>query len=181
MKLFNRSIVAHVFFASTLAFTLTSRANGVIPSLELRNAFPDLKFTRPLWLEEIPDGSKRFVVLEQGGTAYLLPQGRGSKDAKIFFDISNRRPYVNNEEGLLAMAFHPGFKTNGLLYIYYSQQNPRRGVVSELHISKSDPDKVDLSTERILITTQRPFWNHDGGTLLFGPDGYLYMSFGDGG
>src|SRR6476646_10857822 len=100
MKLLTRPLVAFALFAATLSFTLTSRADGGIPSLQLRNAFPDLKFNRPLWLEEIPDGSKRLVVVEQGGTVYLLPQGRNSKDVKIFLDITERRPYEQNEEGL---------------------------------------------------------------------------------
>jgi glucose/arabinose dehydrogenase len=169
------------FLAIVCSWSGVSLAQSNIPNLTLRNAFPDLKFTRPLWLEEIPDGSKRMIVLEQGGTVYLLPKGRESKEAKMFLDISSRRPFVQNEEGLLALAFHPQFKNNGLLYIYYSQQNPKRGVLSELHISKTDPDTADLTTERILLQTSRPYWNHDGGTLLFGPDGYLYVSFGDGG
>src|SRR5262245_41810544 len=140
-------------------------ADGDIPSVRLKNVFPGLKFTRPLWMEEIPDGSKRLVVVEQGGVIYLLPEGRATKEPKTFLDISNRRPYVENEEGLLALAFHPQFKTNGLLYIYYSQQRPRRGVLSELRISKTDRDAADPGSERILLEFPRPFWNHDGGTL----------------
>ena len=174
----SRALVA---LASILFFVPAGEAQTNLPSVELRNAFPDLKFNRPLWLEEIPDGSKRIVVLEQGGIVYLLPKGRDSKEALTFLDISSRRPYRENEEGLLALAFHPGFKTNGLFYIYYSAFDPRRGIVSELRVSKSNPNQADLASERVLLTTSRPFWNHDGGTLLFGPDGYLYMSFGDGG
>jgi glucose/arabinose dehydrogenase len=181
MKSFGRPWQALLVFAPVLSFVSAAFAQTNLPTVALRNAFPELKFTRPLWMEEIPDGSKRLVVVEQGGIVYLLPKGRDSKEAKTFLDLSDRQPYKENEEGLLALAFHPGFKTNGLLYIYYSQQGPKRGIVSELHISKTDRDKADLSTERVLITTTRPFWNHDGGTLLFGPDGYLYMSFGDGG
>lgn len=181
MKPLFRPAKASIVFGCVLLFVSAALAETNLPALRLQNAFPDLKFTRPVWMEEIPDGSKRLVVVEQGGTVYLLPRGRGSKEAKTFLDISDRKPYRQNEEGLLALAFHPQFKTNGLLYIYYSQQNPRRGVLSELHMSKTDPDQADLATERILLTTSRPYWNHDGGTLLFGPDGYLYVSFGDGG
>jgi len=68
-------------------------------------------------------------VLEQGVPGYLLPEGRATKEPKVFLDISDRKPYSENEEGLLALAFHPQFKTNGLFYIYYSQQGTeaRRG------------------------------------------------------
>ena len=181
MKSFGRPWQALFAFAHVFIFVSAGFAETNLPALNLRNAFPDLKFTRPLWMTEAPDGSKRLVVVEQGGIVYLLPKGRDSKEAKTFLDISDRHPYRENEEGLLALAFHPQFKTNGLFYIFYSQQNPRRSVLSEIRVSKTDRDQADLATERILFEVRRPFWNHDGSTLIFGPDGFLYISLGDGG
>jgi len=152
-----------------------------LPALELRIAFPDLKFERPLWMEEIPDGSKRLAIMQQDGKVLLLPPDRKAKEMKIFLDISDRKPWVQNEEGLLALAFHPQFKTNGLFYAYYTQQSPKREVLSEVQVSSKDPDKADPATERILMEVPHPYWNHNGGTLVFGPDGCLYISMGDGG
>jgi len=140
-----------------------------------------VSFNRPLWMTEPPDGTHRQFVLEQDGHIWILPHDPQGTDRKLFLDISRRRTYVENEEGLLAMAFHPGFKTNGLFYIFYSQQGPRRSVLSEMRVSKSDPDQADPSTERILLQNPKRYWNHNGGTLLFGRDGDLYLSLGDGG
>jgi glucose/arabinose dehydrogenase len=111
----------------------------------------------------------------------LFPRDSSAKNPKTFLDITPRKPHVQNEEGLLAFAFHPKFKDNGLLYLYYSQQAPKRSVLSEVHLSKTDPDQADLSTERVLLEIPQPYWNHNGGTVIFGPDGYLYLSLGDGG
>src|SRR6267378_7684642 len=158
-----------------------ARAAEPLPSLTLTVAFSNLKFNRPLWMEEIPDGSKRVIVIEQDGKVFLFARDPGAKDPKTFLDLTPRKPHVQNEEGLLAFTFHPKFKDNGLLYLYYSQQAPKRSVLSEVHISKSNTDQADLSTERILLEIPQPYWNHNGGTLLFGPDGYLYLSLGDGG
>ncbi len=164
-----------------LAFGFRCPASEPLPSFELRVAFPELKFVRPLWMEEAPDGSKRFVIVQQDGKVVLLPPSHKAADMKSFLDISGRKPHVQNEEGLLAFSFHPLFKTNGLLYLFYSQQAPKRCVLSEVRISRDDPDRADLSTERILLEIPHPYWNHNGGTLLFGPDGFLYLSLGDGG
>ncbi len=158
-----------------------ARAAEPLPPLSLVIAFPNLKFNRPLWMEEIPDGSKRLIVIEQDGKVFLFPCDRSAKDPKTFLDLTPRKPHVQNEEGLLAFAFHPKFKENGLLYLYYSQQAPKRSVLSEVHVSKSNPDQADLSTERVLLEVPQPYWNHNGGTIIFGPDGYLYLSLGDGG
>src|SRR6266850_145834 len=152
-----------------------------LPALDLKVAFPAAKFTRPLWMEEAPDGSKRLFVVEQAGKIFVVAGDRKSDELTPFLDISDRKPQVQNEEGLLAFAFHPQFKTNGLFYLYYTQQSPKREVLSEMRVSASDPNKADLSTERILMEVPHPYWNHNGGTLIFGPDGYLYLSSGDGG
>ena len=92
----------------------------------------------------------------------------------------------------MSIAFHPGFKTNGLFYVYYNQKNPAdqhsqplnfpfRSVISEFKVSATDPDKADMASERVILEVPQPFWNHKGGELAFGPDGYLYLGLGDGG
>src|SRR5437016_9056818 len=167
--------------ALVLFGTRPAPASDSLPSLELKVAFPELKFVRPLWMEEAPDGSKRLLVMQQDGKILLVPSSRKEQDVKVFLDITDRKPWVQNEEGLLAFAFHPQFKSNGLFYIYYTQQSPKREVLSEMQISRNDPDKAEPAAERILMEVPHPYWNHNGGTLLFGPDGYLYISMGDGG
>ncbi|MEY2428177.1 MAG: hypothetical protein QOJ40_1062, partial [Verrucomicrobiota bacterium] len=164
-----------------LALYCQTIAAEPLPTLELKVAFPTATFTRPLWMEEAPDGSKRLFVVEQAGRILAVSGNRKSDELTPFLDITDRKPQVQNEEGLLAFAFHPQFKTNGLFYVYYTQQSPKREVLSEMRVSSSDPNKADLGTERILLEIPHPYWNHNGGTLLFGPDGYLYLSVGDGG
>ena len=133
-----------------------------LPSIKAKVAFPALKLTRPLWLSEVPDDTKRLFVAQQDGKILILPQDRSGKETKTFLDISDRKPWVQNEEGLLGFAFHPDYKSNGKFYIFYSQQNPRRSVISEFLVSKANRDEADKPGERILFEIPRPEWNHDG-------------------
>ena len=160
-------------FALAISFTVLAE----IPQLKLVNAYPNLKFKRPLWMEQLPDG--RTFLLEQRGKVHLLPKNANGKSKELFFDIEKRKPYVKDEEGLLGMALHPKFASNGKFYAFYSAHKPLRSVVSEFRVGKGGV--IDLKTERKLLTIERPFWNHDGGCILFGPDGKLYITHGDGG
>lgn len=163
-----------------------------LPKIELRPAFPQLKLARPVWISEAPDGSGRMFVVYQDGKILIVKKGSDGADAKEFLNIEDRHPHFDNEDGLMSIAFHPGFKTNGLFYVYYNQKNPAdqhtqpqnypfRSVISEFKVSATDPDKTDLASERILFQVPQPFSNHKGGELAFGPDGYLYLGLGDGG
>ncbi|MGA3285511.1 MAG: PQQ-dependent sugar dehydrogenase [Verrucomicrobiota bacterium] len=158
----------------------------------LQPVFPNLKIERPVWMSEVPDGSGRFFIVYQAGKILVVKKNSDGSDAKEFLNIEDRHPYFENEDGLLSIAFHPGFKTNGLFYIYYNQKNsphqhskplnfPYRSVISEFKVSADDPDKADMNSERILFEVPQPFGNHKGGELAFGPDGYLYLGLGDGG
>jgi quinoprotein glucose dehydrogenase len=170
----------HLVQITALLF-LAGQTHAALPQLKLKSAFPDVKPFRPLWLCEAPDDTKRLFVAQQNGTVFILPKDKASRETNVFLDISDRKPLEKNEEGLLGFAFHPKFKKNGKFYIFYSQQNPRRSIISEFQVSKTDPNKADVSSERILMQFGRPEWNHDGGEILFGPDGYLYIGTGDGG
>lgn len=128
-----------------------------------------------------PDGSQREFLALQRGQILILPKDEQAAEAKTFLDLSTRSMEADNgkfEEGLNGIAFHPKFKDNGLFYLCYTQQKPKRLVLSEMKVS-ADADKADPSTERVLLEIPLINWNHHGGNILFGPDGYLYMGVGD--
>lgn len=151
------------------------------PVIALRVAYPEVKLKRPLWLCEAPDKTKRIFVAQQDGKVLIMPADRNATNTTTFLDLTDRKPWEKNEEGLLGFAFHPKFKKNGKFYVYYSQQNPMRSVISEFQVSKGDPNVADKASERILLEVPQPDWNHNGGQISFGPDGYLYIALGDGG
>jgi len=163
-----------------------------MPKVKLRPTFPALTLDRPVWMSQAPDGSDRFFVVEQPGRILLVPKGSDGHQVKEFLNIVDRGTYIeagaNTGIGLMGLAFHPGFKTNGLFYIFYSQQNsnrtgpfPGRTVISEFKVSPDNPDHADLASERVLLEAPEPFRNNQGGQLSFGPDGFLYITLGDGG
>jgi quinoprotein glucose dehydrogenase len=159
-------------------------AADALPKLDLKPAYPNLRFTRPLAMVESPDGTHRLFLIEQAGRVWILPADRNGSEPKLFLDITGREPFVDNEEGLLSLAFHPQFKSNGKFYIWYSHPSaPKHTVLAEWQVSKTDPNKADPASERVLLNVNKPNseWNHNGGTVLFGPDGYLYLGIGDGG
>jgi glucose/arabinose dehydrogenase len=168
-------------FLWLVALTLAGSLHAAMPKIALTNAFPALKLNRPVWMSEAPDGSGRFFIVEQAGRIHVVPKGSDGSNAAEFFSIVDRKPYVENEEGLLGLAFHPQFKSNGLFYVYYNQQQPRRSVISEFKVSATNANRADLASERILLQVPQPYWNHNGGQVSFGPDGFLYIALGDGG
>jgi glucose/arabinose dehydrogenase len=178
MKIIRRTTYRFVCLAM---LALACVGHAALPKVTLQNAFPAMKLYRPVWLTEAPDGSGRLFIVEQDGRIRVVQKGGDGSDAKEFLNLEDRKPHEDNEEGLLSLAFHPQFKTNGLFYIYYSQHNPRRAVISEFKVSATDSNKADLASERILLQVPEPYGNHNGGLVSFGPDGFLYLALGDGG
>lgn len=147
-------------------------------------AFPNLRIDRPIVLTHAGDGTNRVFVAGQKGKIHVFPNKQDVKKTKVFLDISDKVVYKDreNEEGLLGFAFHPQYKTNGQFFIYYTTTDaPHTSVVSRFRVSKDNPNKADAKFEEELLRIKQPFWNHNGGTLEFGPDGYLYIALGDGG
>ncbi len=169
---------------STLAVSalLFSTAFAAESAWKLTPDFAACKVEKPVSLVIPPDGTQRLFLVQQRGKIVILPKDRTSSETSVFLDISDRKLEENQfEEGLISLAFHPKFKENGLFYICYAQQGPKINRISEMKVSASDPNKADPATERIVLEIQRPFWNHNSGNMLFGPDGMLYLSVGDGG
>ncbi len=146
-------------------------------------------FVSPLTVVEPADGTKRLFVVDEIGKVWIIfPDG--SKSATPFIDVSSKMISLMpdyDERGLLGFAFHPNFKNNGKFYVYYNAPPigggnfwDNRSTISEFKVS-SNPNKADMSSERILLQENHPQFNHEGGTLAFGPDNYLYISIGDGG
>jgi glucose/arabinose dehydrogenase len=133
---------------------------------------------RPVLLVVAPgDARRRLFVLEQhAGTVRIVENGKLS--AKPFLTIGGLA--TGNEQGLLGLAFHPSFAKNGKLYVNYTSRDYATHI-DEYTVSASAPDTVDVATKRELAVIAQPYSNHNGGHLLFGPDGKLYTGMGDGG
>ncbi len=150
-------------------------------------------FVSPVGLKPFPGrlGAGHMVLLDQQGTAQVL-DGEGRIGARPFMDLRSRMVKLNegfDERGLLGLAFHPEFDTNRKFYVYYSA--PKRvgapedwnhtAHVSEFKVREDNPLEADMGSERVVMEIDHPYYNHNGGELVFGPDGYLYIAVGDGG
>lgn len=172
------SMQIHQLLASFLATSFMLLGTVAAQNVNFKVAYPDLKIKKPVWNTTIP-GTDQELIVAQGGVIYELPKDRNAKSAPVWLDLTNRVVIEKDfEEGLLGLAFHPKYEANGKFYVYYSRQNPKRAILSELVAKNGKPD---MTSERILLEIQQPFWNHDSGQMTFGPDGYLYISTGDGG
>lgn len=176
---------------------LAGLVGGGLAGCEVRNGIPASLgarliaegFASPLELVSPPDDSGRLFVVDQLGLIWILSGGK--RLDKPFLDIRDRLvqllPFYD-ERGLLALAFHPQFVTNGKFYVYYSAPL-RPGLspdswdhtthISEFKVSASDPNQADPASERIILSIDKPGYNYEGGGLAFGRDGHLYIGTGD--
>lgn len=132
----------------------------------------------PVGITNAGDGSGRLFINEQSGRIRVI-EADGTLRPADFVDLSGRI-LAGGERGLLGVAFHPDFAANGRLFVHYSRAADGATVISELTASP-DHESAQAASERILLTHDQPFANHNGGQIAFGPDGYLYIGLGDGG
>ncbi len=154
-----------------------------VPLTELRvePAFPNLSFDRMVHLTCPDDGTSRLFLVLQPGRIMGFDNHSNVTSTEAFLDIRDRVNDSSEEEGLLGLAFDPQYRSNGHFYVYYSAAHPRRSVISRFSVSGDIPSRADPSSELVILEVPQPFSNHNGGQLLFGPDGYLYIGLGDGG
>ena len=163
-------------------------------------AFPKLKWqgwevmdedsnpNKPLRVLELTyakGDSNRLFAIDQRGWIFTFENKPDVQQSNLILDISKK---VNrwwdpgaNEQGLLGLALHPKFKDNGELFVYYTKRENNHSIISRFRMAKDNLNKVDPDSEAILLDVDQPYQNHNGGSIEFGPDGFLYAGFGDGG
>ena len=162
-------------------FTLS--VPSVFAQVETEVAFESLFFSNPVDIQHPGDGTNRlFLVQQNDAQIWVFPDDLASGDASLFLDLSDRVRTAGGEEGLLGLAFHPNYESNGYFYVYYSASSPRRSVIERFTVSSSNPDQANQESGLVIMEVDQPYENHNGGQLAFGPDdGYLYIALGDGG
>ena len=132
---------------------------------------------RPVHLTA-PSGDDRLFIVEQPGRIRVVRDGELLE--RPFLDLTSKVESGGNEQGLLSVAFHPEYESNGYLYVNYTDADGNTRV-ERYTVSGSDPDRADPSSAKLIIGFAQPFRNHNGGQVLFGPDRMLYVPTGDGG
>lgn len=168
-------------------------------------AFPNLKWENwsaidedkgklntfiPVLIENAGDGSNRLFVVDQVGVVYVFENKPDVSKATVFLDIRDsvqNRNRLGDEQGFLGLAFHPHFGEDGhpgkrdFFVSYTDNSDGKTSIVSRFKVSDKDPNLADPASEEVIFKGDQPFSNHNGGTITFGNDGYLYLAYGDGG
>jgi glucose/arabinose dehydrogenase len=142
--------------------------------------WPETRFDLPVWVGVPPGAPGTRLVVEQRGVVRALDAATGA--TRVWADLRDRVNREGNEEGLLALAFHPRFaQGERRVFVWYTAARPRRTILASFRVAGEGVGALDPSTERRLLEVAQPWANHNGGDLHFGPDGLLHVSIGDGG
>lgn len=141
-------------------------------------------FQAPVGMTNAGDGTGRLFVIEKTGKIRIISQGQIL--AEPFLDLSSViTPDAATEQGLLGLAFDPNYEINGRFFVNYTNRTKKDNGAADTVIARyqvsGDPNKADPTSGKIILTIEQPFWNHNGGHIAFGPEGYLYIGTGDGG
>jgi len=167
--------------SAPVAATPPTGGGGTSSSIGLEPAFANLSFAEPLLLIQAPGDSARWFVGERAGVVRSFANDPGVSISTVFVDLRSVVDAGPGEAGLLGMAFHPDFANNRHVYLSFTVSGSP--LVSRIErITSSDGGQtLDLATRTLVLTVAQDFGNHNGGHLVFGPDGFLYIGFGDGG
>jgi len=159
-----------------LLFLLVPAVLSAQPKIELESYATG--FTRPV--DIVHCGDSRLFIVEQRGYIWIL-DSLGTRLSTPFLNIDPRVRSTGNEQGLLGLAFPPDYAQSGVFYVYYTRDTDGATRVSRFSLLPGTPNEADPNSEEILLAQPQPYNNHNGGSLKFGPDGYLYIGLGDGG
>lgn len=146
-------------------------------TIALINPFPNLSFSQPLGLQVPDDETNRLFIVEKGGRIVVFENDAATTTTTNFLNLSNIS--TTSEQGLLGLAFHPNYSSNGYFYVYYTPTTSL-SVISRFSVS-TDANIADVGSEEVLLEIPQPLTNHNGGQISFGSDGLLYIAVGDGG
>ncbi len=167
--------VAVLLFSAAMSFR-------AVAQYSLVDAYPNLpNFSNAVEIVKANDGTNRLFVVQQRGLIYVFEDSPTVSQRKLFLDLSSIVSQTGSETGLLGMALHPNYAQNRTFFLYYTTGSPLRSEVARFQTSTQNPDSAIFSSRQVILTEPQPFSNHNGGKIAFGPDGYLYISLGDGG
>lgn len=183
MKIRNLALIICLLVALAISpatgVSAVSVQASVPPNITLEPVLSGL--TQPIFATHAGDGSGRLFIVQQTGE--ILIYDEGTLNPTPFLDVSSLIETTGGEQGLLGLAFDPNYSTNGYFYIFYTPPTVSNEAIrlARYEVSSGNPDVADDTSAEILLTIPKPEGNHNGGMIAFGPDGYLYMSTGDGG
>ncbi len=182
-------LVLYLFYVNDSAFDKEEREKEQIEAVGVELIAEG--FTSPVGFVSANDGTGRMFLIDQIGEIKVIDE-EGEVLGDTFLNLSERMVELRDgfdERGLLGLAFHPEFEDNGRFFVHYSaplrEEGPEEwdhtAVISEFTVSEENPNVANIDSERVIIEIDQPQFNHNGGHLAFGPDGYLYIPLGDGG
>jgi len=162
----------------------SNQANKAINSpagLRLQRVFEQVSASTTVLMLQAPNDNSRWYILEKAGRVLRVTSNGSGSQSSVFLDITDRVNAGPNEAGLLGMAFDPDYANNGRVYLSYTTSDSSlTSIISRFTVS-TDRNTLLADSEEVLLRLSQPYSNHNGGHIAFGPDGFLYIGFGDGG